>query len=257
MASLKLTPRTALGVFAHPDDETFGPGSTLAHLSATGCTVHLFCATRGESGTIGESASFGRRHLASIREQELSEACRVLGVEPPILRGFPDSGLHRLEEETLIRPIVKAIRDTRPDILITFHPAGISGHGDHRTITQRTSQAFHLAAEERWPDLGLPHAPSRLWAYGIPESLAQRVTGRRMHPIPDPEVDAALNTSDYIPTKVAAVAAHATQKPFIDWLESHVEDLDDYWSTESFVLMEARIPLDPEARPVKDLFHGM
>jgi N-acetylglucosamine malate deacetylase 2 len=253
------TPRTVLGLFAHPDDETFGPGATLALLAARGHRVHLVCATRGEAGTIGESASMGRTALAALRTRELEGACRELGILPPRILSLPDYGLARLDEETLLRPFVGAIREYRPDILISFHADGISGHADHRTVSARVGTAFERAADAgRWPDLGPPHAAGRYWVYGISESRARRVTGRTIHAVPDEQVDAELDVADFIEAKRRAVAAHASQKPFIDWLEEHVGGLDDYWRTEAFLLAASRAPLPAGGpRPVHDLFAGM
>jgi LmbE family N-acetylglucosaminyl deacetylase len=246
-----------LGIFAHPDDETFGPGGTLA-LLARGHAVHLVCATRGESGTIGDSGAYGRRALGAIRETELHGACRALGVRPPWILPFPDGGLHRLEEETLLRPFVRAVRAVRPDILVTFHEDGLSGHRDHRTVTQRVFTAFAAAAEERWPELGPPHAAARLWVYAIPESRAARITTRKLHAVPDDALDAVIDVTAGLPARRAAIAAHATQKPFMDWVDTQVEDVDAFWRHEGFMLREARVPLPADAaRPVDDLLYGL
>jgi LmbE family N-acetylglucosaminyl deacetylase len=251
--------KTVLCMFAHPDDETFGPGGTLARLSHEGHEVHLVCATRGESGTIDQSASFGRRRLAEIREKELIEAGKVLGIQTTWLYTFPDSGLARLEEETLLRPFVRAVRAFRPDIIIVFHENGISGHTDHQTVTARAVRAFDLAADEEcWPDLGSPHAVARLWAYGISDSRAAKITTRKIHSIPDDELDAVLDTTPFIPVKRKAVEAHATQKLFVENLEKQMGDADLMWGKECFVLAKARVGLPGDVvRPVDDLFLGL
>ena len=252
-----MTPRIVLGLFAHPDDETFGPGATLARLAAEGHDVHLLTATRGEAGTIGKSSSLGRQELASVREAELVAACVALGIHPPEILTLPDSGLGRLEEETLLRPFVRKIRSVRPDIIISFHAEGISGHLDHRTVTLRALTAFERAADpEVWPYLGDPFAVQRFWAYSVPESRARRVTTRKLYSVRDDEVDAVLDVRAHVPAKKAAVEAHASQKPFIDRLEQDLGGLDDYWAQESFVLAASRIPL-AGPRPVGDLFEGL
>jgi LmbE family N-acetylglucosaminyl deacetylase len=249
--------RTVLGFFAHPDDETFGPGATLARLAAEGHAVHLLTATRGEAGTIGQSASLGRQELASVREAELVAACAALGIHPPEILTLPDSGLVRLDEETLLRPFVRKIRTVRPDIILSFQAEGISGHLDHRTVTARVLTAFERAADPNlWPYLGAPFTVQRFWAYSIPESRARRITMRRLFAVPDDAIDAILDVRAYVKAKRAAVTAHASQKPFIDRLEQDLGGLDDYWAEESFVLAAARAPLT-EKRPVHDLFEGM
>jgi LmbE family N-acetylglucosaminyl deacetylase len=252
-------PLTVLGVFAHPDDETFGPGGTIARMAAEGHRVHILCATRGEAGSIGVSASLGRSQLAALRYQEMLAACRVLGTEPPRILTFPDSGLARLERVTLLRPVVRAIREIRPKLLLSFHADGISGHSDHRTMTARTLEAFEAAADPgRWPDLGPPHAADRAWTYAVPESQARRITARQIHAVADDALDASIDTQAYVGVKQRAVAAHASQKPFIDWLEQHLGGLEEYWAREGFTLAAARTPLPPgEPRPVGDLAAGL
>jgi LmbE family N-acetylglucosaminyl deacetylase len=248
-----------LALFAHPDDETFGPGGTLARLASEGHPVHLVCATRGEAGTIGRSASLGRRRLASLRERELNGACRALGLLPPRILYLPDYSLGRLAEETLVRPFVRWIRAIRPRVLITFHANGISGHLDHRTVTTRVQTAFEAAGDPAYaPDLGPVHAAERLWTYALPESRARRIEYRRIHSVPDAEIDALIDVTGTIGAKRAAVAAHASQRPFIDDMEARLGDLSSYWTPEAFVLAAARAPLPSGSpRPVEDLYAGM
>ncbi len=255
----RLAGRTVLGVFAHPDDETFGPGGTLARLAAEGADVHLLTATRGESGTIGPSGGLGRLRLAAIRERELVDACAVLGIRPPVFLYLPDYGLGRLEEETLLRPIVRVVREVRPDTLLVFHSNGISGHLDHRTVTERTLTAFARAADPDFaPELGTPHPAARMWGYCIPESRTRKITWRRVHGVPDAEVDAEIDTREFLKAKREAVNAHATQRAFIDDMEARLGGLEGIWSSEGFVLMAARAPLPAGApHPVDDLFLGM
>ena len=252
-------PRTVLSLFAHPDDETFGPGGTLARLADEGHALHLMCATRGESGSIGKSSSYGRRRLAALREAELEAAREVLGIRSLEIIGLPDGGLRRLEPETLVLPFVRAIRTFRPDILITFHADGISGHADHRTVTARTLTAWERAADRAFaPHLGEPHATPRVWAYSIPDSAARRVTHRKLYSVPDEAVDAVLEVSAYSPVKRRAVEVHATQKLFIEDMERRLGGLGALWGRECFVLAASRVPLPGKApRPVEDLFAGM
>jgi LmbE family N-acetylglucosaminyl deacetylase len=246
-------PATVLAVFAHPDDETFGPGATLARLAAEGHAVHLLSATRGEAGTIGDSAREGRRRLGDLREEELRGACRALGIREPEILGLPDSGLSRLEEVTLLRPLVRSLRTHRPEIMITFHADGLSGHPDHRTMTVRSRTAFHLAGEEGlWPDLGPPHRADRLWTYAIPESKARLVTYRKLFAVPDGSLDAVLDVRAFLDRKRAAVRAHASQKPFIDHMEHMLGGLEEFWAEEAFVLA-AGTPIPSARKPVSHL----
>src|SRR3954453_17982021 len=85
--------KTLLAVLAHPDDESFGPGGTLARYAAQGVDVHLACATRGESGTVEPKHLVGYADIASLRIAELNCAVRVLGLTGLHYLGFRDSGM--------------------------------------------------------------------------------------------------------------------------------------------------------------------
>jgi LmbE family N-acetylglucosaminyl deacetylase len=152
---------------------------------------------------------------------------------------------------------VRAVRAVRPDILVTFHENGLSGHADHTTVSRRVITAFRAAEDARWPELGPPHAAARLWMYSIPDSRAGKIA-RTLHTVPDDALDAVIDVAESLPARRAAVAAHATQKPFIDWVESQLEDPDAYWRREGFQLRDARVPLPSRGpRPVDDLLAGL
>ena len=86
-------PPTLLAVFAHPDDETFRPGGTLALLARRGIKVHILTLTHGEAGSCGEPALCTPDELFSVRERELRCACAALGIEPPRMLDYPDGQL--------------------------------------------------------------------------------------------------------------------------------------------------------------------
>ena len=82
-----------LAIFAHPDDETFGAGSTLAHYASLGVDVSLVCATRGEVGEIAPGVDATPDTLGQVREQELRAALKILGVRSLTLLGYRDAGM--------------------------------------------------------------------------------------------------------------------------------------------------------------------
>jgi N-acetyl-1-D-myo-inositol-2-amino-2-deoxy-alpha-D-glucopyranoside deacetylase len=84
--------KTLLVFFAHPDDEAFGTGGTLARYAAEGVQVKLICATRGESGKITDPGIDSASDVGVLREQELRDACHALGLEPPTFLDYRDSG---------------------------------------------------------------------------------------------------------------------------------------------------------------------
>jgi LmbE family N-acetylglucosaminyl deacetylase len=82
-----------LAVFAHPDDETFGVGGTLAKYAAQDTHVTLICATRGEVGEIAPGTGATPETLGQVREGELRCAAQTLGVRNLIFLDYRDSGM--------------------------------------------------------------------------------------------------------------------------------------------------------------------
>lgn len=138
---------TLLAVFAHPDDESFGVGGTLARYSAEGVGVHLVCATRGEAGSVADPSRFRGEDLGALRERELRAAAAALGIRTIRLLGCGDGRLDCCPPTELVGRVVAAIRETRPQVVITFGPDGISGHPDHATISRATTEAVAAAGD--------------------------------------------------------------------------------------------------------------
>jgi LmbE family N-acetylglucosaminyl deacetylase len=168
--------RALLAVFAHPDDETFGVGGTLALYSRKGVSVHLVCATLGEVGTVSAEKMRGFSKIADLRETELRCAAAHLGLASVHLLGYRDSGMpgtadNRHPNALLAAPleevtarITHLIRGLRPQVVLTFDPIGGYRHPDHITIHRATVEAFQAASDpDRYPD-GLPaFQPDRLY----------------------------------------------------------------------------------------------
>ena len=88
-----MSQKRLLAVFAHPDDETFGSGSTLARYASEGVDITVVCATRGEAGEIAPGSDATSEILGDVREAELRSALKILGVQSLILLGYRDSGM--------------------------------------------------------------------------------------------------------------------------------------------------------------------
>lgn len=140
-----------LFVFAHPDDESFAAGGTIAKLSSTGHEVMLACATSGCKGKSGEFQFATREELARHREEELRSACSVLGVAELMLYRYPDGELKSLDPAALAERIRSTIAELKPDAILTFPPDGVTGHSDHIAISQATEKAVVLA-EAQYPE---------------------------------------------------------------------------------------------------------
>ena len=130
-----------LGTFAHPDDETFCAGGTLATYVERGAEAMVASATRGQAGQIRDGTRATRRTLADVREQELRAACAVLGVQHVACLDYTDGTLED-QDARLRGDVSELIEDFRPDVVITFGDDGAYGHPDHVAISRLTTDAF-------------------------------------------------------------------------------------------------------------------
>src|SRR5260221_12165587 len=104
-----------LGVFAHPDDETFCAGGTFAKYIATGAEVMVVSATRGEAGQIRMPSVAKRRTLGAVREQELHLACQRLRIQHARCLYHMDVTLKDVDQEILTRQGTEIILTVRSD----------------------------------------------------------------------------------------------------------------------------------------------
>lgn len=164
-----------LGIFAHPDDECFCAGGTLASYVAAGSETMVVSATRGEAGQIRDAHVATRRTLGQVRAGELALACERLGVQQAVCLDYGDGTLKDLDQEVLTREVVRIIRAFRPDVVLTFGEDGAYGHPDHIAIGRTATAACALAGEPAcFPEqiaegLG-PHRPAVLYHSRFPRS---------------------------------------------------------------------------------------
>jgi LmbE family N-acetylglucosaminyl deacetylase len=168
--------KTILAVLAHPDDESFGMGGTLALYAQGGHNVYLVCATRGEVGTVDAEHMHHFNTIAELREAELRCAAEYLGLKQVYFLGYRDSGMpgsadnshvdaqvaHPVDE--VAGRVVHYIRELKPDVVITFDPIGGYRHPDHIHIQQATALAFEKAGDSSFhPESGSPFKPRALY----------------------------------------------------------------------------------------------
>jgi LmbE family N-acetylglucosaminyl deacetylase len=134
--------RRLLGVFAHPDDEIFCVGGTMAKCAARGVDVTLVSATRGEAGQIRDAAVATRQTLGQVREGELRLGCAHLGVREVLLLPYRDGTLADLPPEELTDRLRSVLRTVDPDVVVTFGEDGAYGHPDHVAISRATTDAW-------------------------------------------------------------------------------------------------------------------
>lgn len=234
--------RRILLVTAHPDDESFGPGATLAKYAAEGVEVHLLCATRGESGQWSDVKSRGRK-LEEIREKEHRRASKILGVKSHEYMGYIDGYLSNILIDELIEKIRRKVNEFKPDILLTFDLLGISGHLDHIAVAIATTKVFD---EER--------GVKKLYYFTVNQKRVEESKqrfNRRIWGRPDGEITTRIDVKRYLPIKLKAALCHQTQLRDIERLQ---ELWKKYGKTEYFILAGSRVKTKlPEA----DLFVGI
>ncbi|MBN2501607.1 MAG: PIG-L family deacetylase [Anaerolineales bacterium] len=281
--------KTMLVVLAHPDDESFGMGGTLAYYADKGVNIHYLCGTRGESGTLDADCLDGFDSVGERRESELMCAADVLGLSSVSFLGFRDSGMLGSPDNDhpnalVAQPVDKVaerithfIRRIKPDIIVTHDPVGGYHHPDHIAIHKATVKAFHAAADPNMYQNGLePHQPQRLY-YGVfPRRLfrvlvwALKVIGRdpskfgRNQDInlemlakdPDYPQHVKINYTKYKERKAKADACHESQldlgsqgSGIFFWLREKLIP-----GTDGYMQAYPEIPANAH---MKDLFEGL
>ncbi len=240
-------PLTVLAAFAHPDDEGFGCGGTLAALVAGGHRVTLICATNGDVGEISDPALATPETLPSVRQGELRAAMDLTGIQDVRFFNYRDSGmpgwadndhprsLFQAPEETVVGQVESVIREVQPDIVITHDPTGGYGHPDHVTICKRTETAVERCRDENGP---------LLYYVCFPRSFFQSMWNKMMElglrppfsaddtealGTPDDEVTTTLDVGRYVPIKKESLERHRTQierdGPFTQLPEDYMNEI--------------------------------
>ncbi|MEE9269913.1 MAG: PIG-L deacetylase family protein [Candidatus Krumholzibacteria bacterium] len=209
--------KTILGVFAHPDDESMGPGGTFAKYAAAGHRVAFTLATDGGAGRLYKERPKDNTELRKLRREETARAAEVLGIEFLGFFGWHDGDLQNINVLEVEKKIVEVIRREKPDMVMTFHGSGISFHPDHRVIATALTGAFLGSAWQNWyndPDLRAlpPHRTSKLYQYTAMEAIKRANWPREVYYSPDDEITTVIDTRDTADIKWQAIQAHDTQR---------------------------------------------
>ena len=247
-----------MAVLAHPDDESLGAGGTLAKYASEGVEVAIVTATRGDAGRFhghrqGDPQHPGPVELARIREAELRAAALTLGVHEVSCLDYRDGQLDRADPRQVVSDIVRHVRRSRPDVVVTFGPDGSYGHPDHVAICQFTTAAMVAAADSGFAATGaesalLPHVVSKLYYMAWPAStwaayehaiqkLVASVDGveREAPPWPDWAITTVIDTRSFWPTVWRAVSCHQSQVAAYEGLKGlSPEHHEAVWGSQSF-----------------------
>jgi len=209
--------RIVLVVGAHPDDNDFGAGATVAKAAIQGAEVIYLIATTGQRGSSEETMTPER--LSDIRIKEQEDAARVLGVRQVHFLSYVDGELIpdiRLKEQVVIN-----IRRFRPDIVFTMDPSfyyfkdfGFVNHSDHRAIGEATLDACYPLARDR---LSFPeHVKAGLSPHKVKEIL--------LHSFVPENANFYVDVTDTYEIKINALSLHKSQVSDIQKLEKRIRD---------------------------------
>ncbi len=174
---------TLLAILAHPDDETFGMGGTLALYARRGVNVHLVCATNGEAGQVDPAYLEGFNSIAERRISELNCAAQVLGISAVHLLNYHDSGmpgtinnqhpqaLAAAPTEEVAKRVAHYIRQIKPQIILTHDPIGGYKHPDHIATHKATREAFDLAGSDTFDDGLAQYQTQKLYYHVMPKKM--------------------------------------------------------------------------------------
>jgi N-acetyl-1-D-myo-inositol-2-amino-2-deoxy-alpha-D-glucopyranoside deacetylase len=277
-------------VHAHPDDETINNGVTMAKYAASGAQVTLVTCTRGEEGEVlvtelANLASDKDDKLGEHREVELKDAMVQLGINDFRFLGAPnkkwrDSGMMgttqnerddvfwQADLDEASHELVKIILEIQPQVLITYDEFGGYGHPDHIKAHRVAMRAAELAAEQGW------HV-SKIYWNTMPRSVIQMGI-EKMKEVgsdffgaqsaddlpfakPDELVTTVVNAPEYVPQKLEAMKAHATQISVDGPFFALSNNLGlSVWGDEYYTLVkgEKAAPFDSNGREL-DIFAGV
>jgi mycothiol S-conjugate amidase len=286
-----------MAVHAHPDDESSKGAATMARYVREGIDVMVCTMTGGERGDVLNPAMDRpevKADMARIRREEMARAREILGVQQRFM-GFVDSGLPEGDPKPLLpdgsfalvplaeaaAPLVKAVREFRPHVILTYDENGGYPHPDHIKTHQVTVVAFEAAADpDRYPEAGEPWQPLKLYYFvsfhqakyvALHEEMLrrgqnspyekifaqweERARKRAELGIRELEITTRIDTADYLEIRDQALLAHATQiDPKGAWFDCPLDVQRAAWPTEDYHL--ARSLVDTEL-PEDDLFAGV
>jgi LmbE family N-acetylglucosaminyl deacetylase len=219
--------KPVVGVFAHPDDEAFGPGGTLAKFAKEGRDVYIICVTRGDAGDNFSDKTFD---LTAIREEELRASARKLDVKEVIFLNFKDGELSNKIYHKIAEKLQEQLEKMEPEILITLEPRGVSGHLDHIAVSFITTFVFKKLSFVK-----------ELWYYALTQD-AQKVNRKYLGEYfvyfppgyKKEDITKTIDVSSFWEQKATAMRQHESQKPDV---EANLKTFEELPKEENFIIL--------------------
>ena len=286
-----------LAVHAHPDDESSKGAATMAAYVARGARVMVASMTGGQRGDVlnpqvqENPAAF--RDLPGLRRKEMAAAQEILGIEHRWI-GFVDSGLPEgdplpplpwgsfatLSLERAAAPLIRLVREFKPQVIISYDENGGYPHPDHIMSHKVAVEAFEKAGDPNaYPGEGEPYTPAklyydrafnpeRMWAFhqylldaGLESpfarfiAMAQESDEGHMPPVSRHETTTRIPCAEYFDTRDRSLLAHASQVAPTDmFFAVSAEAQRSIWPHEDYTLISSRVE---SAVPETDLANGL
>lgn len=203
--------KVIFGIFAHPDDEAFGPSGTLLKESRGGSDIHLIMLTAGESGTNEDNVP----DLAQVRLEEWQRAGKLLGAKSMHFLGYKDGQLSNTSMIKIADEVIEIVSDEIKKYpkdtvveFIGFDLSGISGHIDHIVASRAACLAFYRLKEKdpRLSRVRLMCLPAKLYPTHSTRWLYME-KGR-----PESEIDEVVDARELREDIIEVMRAHKTQR---------------------------------------------
>jgi mycothiol S-conjugate amidase len=276
-----------MAIHAHPDDESSKGAATTAKYVDEGIEVMVVSCTGGERGdvlNVQAQELVDLYGIHEVRQREMAEAARILGVQHEWL-GFMDSGFTEGEPlpgdafalvplEISVPPLVKLLREFRPQVVTTYDENGGYPHPDHIQTHVITMAAITAAADPNlYQEFGPAHQVQKVYynqqfhkarivalhdlllEQGIESPYVEWLDKWEDKPEDAERITTSIECAKYFPIRDAALKAHATQiEPDGRWFLVSTELQQSAWPTEEFQLASSLVPT---TLPESDLFAGL
>ena len=232
---------TVLGIWAHPDDETFLSAGLMAGARDAGNRVVCVTATLGERGT-DDPTNWPPDRLRAVREGELLASLAALDVSEHHLLGLADGTLASQPAQLITRHLARIIDVVDPDTIVTFGPDGMTGHEDHQVVSAWVTAAAAWVAA---PGARLLYATTTEQFVREWEPLRQELNIFLTEDLPlrTPMSDLAVCLQlepAAIDRKIVALQAQASQTTAL-FAALGEERVRRWWSTEAFIAADANL----------------
>lgn len=201
-----------VGIFAHPDDEAFGPAGTLA-IYAESADVSIICVTQGNAG---KTTGIKNAHdLRATRAEELRNSATILGASQVYFLDYEDGSLCNNRYHDVVRDLERLLDQIEPECIITYEPRGISGHLDHVAVSLISHYVYQKKPYVR-----------RILSYILPREITDHMRNYFIyvpHGIDRAHADRIVDVSDVWNLKKEAILKHKSQHADVSRMLSQMD----------------------------------